>query len=85
MHKLSFTYFRYVFVTTCLVFVFTATTFAQQPFNKAEFVARRARLFDKISDGVVVVFAARGRDLQPESGARNVARRTGTCSSLVQS
>jgi len=58
MRKLSF---RYFFAATLIVFALTATTFAQQPFNKAEFAARRARLFDKISDGVAVVFAAKGQ------------------------
>src|SRR5678816_1266620 len=58
MRKLSF---RYFFAVTLIVFGLTATTFAQQPFNKAEFAARRARLFDKISDGVAVVFAAKGQ------------------------
>jgi Xaa-Pro aminopeptidase len=32
---------------------------AQQPFNKSEFVARRAKLFEKIPDGIAVIFAAK--------------------------
>src|SRR4029453_8626357 len=31
----------------------------QQPFNKAEFAARRAKLFEKIPDGIAVIFAAK--------------------------
>ena len=37
------------------------STFAQQPFNKDEFVARRAKLFEKMPDGVAVLFAAKGQ------------------------
>ena len=47
---------------TCLVFIALAVpTFAQQPFNKSEFVARREKLFEKIPDGIVVIFGARGQ------------------------
>jgi Xaa-Pro aminopeptidase len=35
------------------------SAYAQQPFNKAEFEARRAKLFDKISDGIAVICGAR--------------------------
>src|ERR1044072_7947231 len=35
------------------------STFAQQPFNKNEFEGRRGRLFEKIGDGIAVIFAAR--------------------------
>src|SRR6185369_14016710 len=31
----------------------------QQPFNKNEFMARRAKLFERISDGVAVIFSAK--------------------------
>ena len=34
---------------------------AQQPFNKGEFEGRRGRLFEKIGDGVAVIFAAKGQ------------------------
>jgi Xaa-Pro aminopeptidase len=37
------------------------TAFAQQPFDKSEFAARRARLFEKIPDGVAIIFAAKGQ------------------------
>jgi Xaa-Pro aminopeptidase len=52
---------HHLLLTLLALVALSVTTFAQQPFNKAEFVARRARLFDKISDGVAVVFAARGQ------------------------
>ncbi len=46
----------------CFVFAvtqFVVLTHAQESgFNKAEFTARRAKLFEQISDGVAVVFAA---------------------------
>ena len=43
------------------ILALAATTFAQQPFNKDEFIARRAKLFEKIPDGVAVIFAAKGQ------------------------
>src|SRR6185503_19050231 len=48
-------------ITALFVLVFAASAFAQQPFNKNEFVARRGRLFEKIGDGVAVIFAAKGQ------------------------
>ncbi len=42
-----------------LVSVAAVDIFAQRPFNKAEFVARRAKLFEKIPDGIAIIFAAR--------------------------
>jgi Xaa-Pro aminopeptidase len=57
MRKLSSNSIRYLFVTLALV----VSTFAQQPFNKSEFEARRAKLFEKIPDGVAVIFAAKGQ------------------------
>ena len=56
MRKLS-----YLFATPLFILVLVSSVFAQQPFNKSEFVARRARLFEKISDGVAVIFAAKGQ------------------------
>src|SRR5688500_8837826 len=45
---------------TALVFLALAVpAFAQQPFNKSEFVARREKLLEKIPDGIVVLFAAK--------------------------
>lgn len=37
------------------------TAYSQQPFDKSEFAARRARLFEKIPDGVAIIFAAKGQ------------------------
>src|SRR5918997_704160 len=39
----------------CLTFA--ADAFAQAPFDKAEFAARRAKIFEQLADGVGVVFA----------------------------
>src|SRR5215510_3369368 len=52
---------HYFLFTPLFLLVFAASTFAQRPFNKDEFVARRAKLFEKISDGVAVIFAAQGQ------------------------
>ena len=52
---------RFLVITPILVFTLAVSTFAQQPFNKAEFVARRAKLFEKIADGVAVIFAEKGQ------------------------
>ena len=57
MRKLSIT----VFIATLILFALAAPTFAQRPFNKTEFVARRAKLFEKIPDGIAIVFAAKGQ------------------------
>ncbi len=59
MRKLSSTGLRHLFCTALVLFALAVTTFAQQPFNKAEFEARRAKLFEKIPDGVAVLFAAK--------------------------
>jgi Xaa-Pro aminopeptidase len=59
MRKLS--PLSYLFTATLVVLVFTASTFAQQPFNKDEFAARRAKLFEKIPDGLAVIFAAKSQ------------------------
>ena len=55
MRKLSSTS---VFIAIIL-FAITATAQQPQSFNKAEFEARRAKLFEKISDGIAVIFAAK--------------------------
>lgn len=44
-----------------LILALAGSAFAQKPFNKDEFVARRAKLFEKIPDGIVVIFAAKGQ------------------------
>jgi Xaa-Pro aminopeptidase len=48
-------------ITGLVVLALAAATFAQQPFNKSEFVARRAKLFEKIPDGLAVIFAEKGQ------------------------
>ena len=44
-----------------VLLVLAVSAFAQQPFNKAEFEARRAKLFEKIPDGIAVIFAAKSQ------------------------
>ena len=61
MRKVSSTGIRYLLVTPILILVLASSVFAQQPFNKSEFVSRRAKLLEKISDGVAVIFAAKGQ------------------------
>ena len=61
MRKIHFINLRHVLISTLLLLACFAATFAQQPFNKAEFVARRARVFEKIPDGVAVLFAAKSQ------------------------
>lgn len=61
MRKLPTISIRYLFITTLVFLALTASTFAQQPFNKTEFMERRAKLFEKIPDGVAVIFAAKGQ------------------------
>lgn len=56
MHKLAL---RCLLITCFVVLAFAAPAFAQQPFNKSEFVARRAKLCEKIPDGLVVLFGAK--------------------------
>lgn len=52
---------RHLFISICFLFTLAVPLVAQQPYNKSEFVARRAKLFEKIPDGVAVVFAARSQ------------------------
>jgi len=52
---------RRLFVTTLVFLALAITASAQQPFNKGEFETRRAKLFEKISDGVAVIFAAKAQ------------------------
>jgi Xaa-Pro aminopeptidase len=56
MNKLSVS-IRCLFITLALAI----SVSAQQPFNKSEFEGRRGRLFEKIGDGVAVIFAAKGQ------------------------
>ena len=59
MRKILSVNVRYLFITPIILLTLAVSTFAQQPFNKNEFAERRAKLFEKISDGVAVVFAAK--------------------------
>ena len=52
---------RKLFITSLFLVLLAVSTFAQQPFNKTEFAARRAKLFEKIPDGIAVLFAAKGQ------------------------
>ena len=47
--------------TALVLLVLAVSTFGQLPFNKDEFVARRAKLFEQIPDGIAVLFAAKGQ------------------------
>lgn len=57
MRKISSVTIRCLFIAVA----FTISVSAQQPFNKAEFEARRTKLFEKINDGIAVIFAAKGQ------------------------
>jgi len=52
---------RHLFISICFLFTLAVPIVAQQPYSKSEFLARRAKLFEKIPDGVAVVFAARSK------------------------
>ncbi len=49
----------HLFIAALAFVALAPSAFAQQPFNKSEFMARRARLFEKIPDGVAVICAAK--------------------------
>ena len=61
MRKLTSFGIRYLFIAPVFIFILAGSTFAQQPFNKAEFAARRAKLFEKMPDGVAVIFAEKAQ------------------------
>ena len=52
---------RHLLITALVFFVFAVPAFAQRPFNKSEFVARRDKLFEKIPDGIAVLFGAKAQ------------------------
>ena len=52
---------RCLLITCFVVLALAAPALAQQPFNKSEFVARRAKLFEKMPDGLAVIFASKGQ------------------------
>ena len=47
MRKISSFSIRYLFITPIVFLALAVSSFAQQPFNKNEFVQRRAKLFEK--------------------------------------
>ena len=57
MRKLSSTSLGCLFI----LLAFAVSTFAQQPFKKDEFVARRAKLFEQMPDGIAVLFASKAQ------------------------
>ena len=61
MRKLSSANIRVLFITPLVFLALAVSTLAQQPFNKNEFVERRTKLFEKISDGVAIIFAEKGQ------------------------
>ena len=59
--KAGFGFRRFVIIALVLTCA-SLNAFAQQkPFDKSDFAARRARLFEKIPDGVAIIFAAKGQ------------------------
>src|ERR1044072_3319017 len=48
-----------LFITTLAFATLVPSAFAKPPFNKSEFVARRAKLFEKITDGIAVICSAK--------------------------
>ncbi|MGB7921886.1 MAG: Xaa-Pro peptidase family protein [Pyrinomonadaceae bacterium] len=61
LHKACFAVRRLSIIALVLL-IASLTAFAQEkPFDKSEFAARRAKLFEKIPDGVAIIFAAKGQ------------------------
>ena len=50
---------RHLFIAALIFITLALSAFAQQPFNKGEFAARREKLFEKISDGIAVICGAK--------------------------
>lgn len=71
MRKLSWVSIRLLFIA--LFLTFDVLTFAQQPFNKTEFAERRAKLFEKIPDGVAVLFGPRANCIQSSFAKRPIS------------
>jgi hypothetical protein len=61
IRKFSFIGIMQLFITAFAFVTLVLSSYARQPFDKSEFVARRARLFEKIPDGIAVIFAAKGQ------------------------
>lgn len=58
-HKLCSISIRHLVITLLAFFTLVLSAFGQQPFNTSEYVARRTKLFEKIPDGIAVIFAAK--------------------------
>jgi Xaa-Pro aminopeptidase len=58
LHSISL---LHLFIISLVFFTLASPASAQQPFNKSEFVARRAKLFEKIPDGIAVLCSAKGQ------------------------
>ena len=50
---------RKLFIAPLVLLVLAVSSFAQSPFNKEEFAARRAKVFEQIPAGIAVLFAAK--------------------------
>jgi Xaa-Pro aminopeptidase len=59
LRNLCFIGIRQLFIAFIAVAALALPAFAQQPFNKSEFAARRAKLFEKMPDGIAVICAAK--------------------------
>lgn len=46
-----------IFITLLTILITAAVGHTQPAFNKAEFAARRAKVFEKIGDGIAIIFA----------------------------
>lgn len=56
-HSIKNRVFKFALLISCLV-AFSPLAFGQQAFDKNEFRARRAKLVEKIGDGVAIIFGA---------------------------
>jgi hypothetical protein len=61
IHNLCSISIVHLFITSLAFFTPVTSASAQPPLNKSEFAARRAKLFEKISDGIAVLCSARGQ------------------------
>lgn len=60
-HKRNFCSINFIhlFIASLAFVTLPLSAFAQQPLNTSEFVTRRAKLFEKIPDGIAVICAAK--------------------------
>ena len=61
MRRLFSVSIRRLVISFIVLVTLGGSTFAQRAFNKDEFVARRTKLFEKIGDGMAIVFGAKGQ------------------------